>query len=66
MPDFPLKGSKHTELGDYRRMNTDITISASGRLDGLTDIWTSKKWVGFHGSVVVFITDNEGNILFAS
>ncbi|MFX3643492.1 MAG: hypothetical protein ACE3L7_33375 [Candidatus Pristimantibacillus sp.] len=66
MPDFPLKGSQHTELGDHRRMNTDITISASGRLDGLTDIWTSKKWVGFHGSVVVFITDSVGNILFAS
>ncbi|AOK89571.1 hypothetical protein [Paenibacillus polymyxa] len=66
MPDFPLKGSQHTELGDHRRMNTDITISSSGRIDGLTDIWTSKKWIGFHGSVVVFITDSDGNILYAT
>jgi hypothetical protein len=65
-PNFPLRGSHRTELGDHRRMGTIITISANGRLDGRTRTWTSKKWKGFTGTVVVFLTDARGNILYAT
>lgn len=64
--NFPLKGSKHTELGDHRRMATDITISNNGRIDGVTRTWTDKQWRGFTGSVVVGITDRDGNILYVT
>jgi hypothetical protein len=39
---FPLRGSKFTELGDHRRIESSITISNNGRLDGVTRIWTDK------------------------
>ncbi|MBD2386263.1 hypothetical protein [Cylindrospermum sp. FACHB-282] len=61
---FPLRGSRFTELGDHRRMETQITISNNGRIDGVTRIWTDKQWKGFTGSVVVAITDSAGNRLY--
>lgn len=63
---FPLKGSKFTELGDHRRMETSITISKNGRVDGVTRIWTDKKLIGFTGSVAVAITDRVGNVLYVT
>ena len=60
---FPLKGSKFTELGDHRRMETSVTISKNGRIDGVTRTWTAKQWKGFTGSVAVAITDRSGNVL---
>jgi len=60
---FPLKGSKFTELGDQRRMESSITISNNGRIDGVTRTWTEKKWKGFTGAVAVAITDRNGNVL---
>lgn len=63
---FPLKGSKFTELGDHRRMETSITISKNGRVDGVTRIWTDKKLKGFTGSVAVAVTDRAGNILYVT
>lgn len=63
MISFPTRGSKFTELGNHRRMKTNITISKNGRIDGLTRIWTAHKWKGFTGAVTVAITDADGNIL---
>jgi hypothetical protein len=63
---FPLKGSKFTELGDHRCMETNITISKNGRIDGVTRIWTDKQWKGFTGSVAVGITDRAGNVLYVT
>ena len=60
---FPLRGSRFTELGDHRRMETSITISNNGRIDGVTRTWTAKQWQGFTGSVAVVITDRAGNVL---
>jgi hypothetical protein len=40
---FPLKGSKLTELGDHRRMETSVTISNNGRIDGVTRTWTADR-----------------------
>jgi hypothetical protein len=63
---FPLRGSKFTELGDHRRMESSITISNNGRVDGVTRIWTAKQWKGFTGSVAVAITDRAGNVLYVT
>lgn len=61
---FPVKQSKKTELGDHRHMKTSIIVSNNGRIDGITRIWTDKKWEGFTGCSVVLITDSAGNVLF--
>ena len=63
---FPLQGSKFAELGDHRRMETNITISKDGRIDGVTRTWTAAKWTGFTGSVAVAITDLSGNRLYVT
>ncbi|MCB7160421.1 hypothetical protein LI071_07050 [Bacillus subtilis] len=60
---FPMTFSQHTELGHHRRMETTITISNNGRIDGRTKTWTSAAWEGFHGSVSVFLLDESGNYL---
>jgi hypothetical protein len=60
---FPLRGSQFTELGEHRRMETSITISNNGRIDGVTRTWTANKWKGFTGAVAVVITDSAGNVL---
>jgi hypothetical protein len=64
--NFPLRGSNLTELGDHRRMETSITISNNGRIDGVTRIWTAKQWSGFTGAVAVVITDSAGNTLYVT
>jgi hypothetical protein len=44
-------------------METQVTISNNGRIDGVTRIWTAKQLKGFTGSVAVTITDRAGNVL---
>lgn len=61
---FPIVGSRRDDLGDHRYMETSITISASGRIDGVTRTWTGKHMEGFTGGVTVFITDKDGNVLY--
>ncbi|KAM3100368.1 hypothetical protein ACKFKG_01275 [Phormidesmis sp. 146-35] len=61
--NFPLRGKQFDELSDHRRMDTSITISNNGRIDGVTRTWTAHKYKGYTGSVVVTITDRAGNIL---
>jgi hypothetical protein len=63
---FPLRGSEFTELGDHRRMKTDITISNNGRVDGVTRIWTAKQLQGFTGAAAVVLTDADGNVLYVT
>jgi hypothetical protein len=63
---FPLRGSEFTELGDHRRMQTDITISNNGRIDGVTRIWTAKQLQGFTGAAAVVLTDADGNVLYVT
>ena len=63
---FPLRGSRFTELGDHRRMETNVTISNNGRIDGVTRIWTAAKWVGFTGSVAVALMDKNKNVLYVT
>lgn len=60
----PLQGYKHDELGSHRRMRTEFTLSNNGKIEAKTRIWTNDHWKGFHGNVVIFLTDAEGNWLW--
>ena len=64
--NFPLKEKEHTELGDHRRMASEVKLSNNGRLDVSTKTWTDKKNKGFTGGVSIFFLDRDGNVLGAS
>ncbi|MBW4560663.1 MAG: hypothetical protein KME32_05795 [Mojavia pulchra JT2-VF2] len=62
---FPLTGSStEEEVGREQYMQTNITISNTGRIDGVTATRTTRKTNGFVGVVEVILTDKDGNILF--
>lgn len=64
-PSFPLIGSKEEEeVGRKFFMKTDITISDTRRIDGVTRTWTTRTTSGFVGVVEVILTDKDGNILY--
>jgi hypothetical protein len=44
-------------------METSITISNNGRIDGVTRTWTAHKHKGFTGGVAVVLMDSAGNVL---
>jgi len=47
-------------------METNITISNNGRIDGVTHIWTDNHYQGFTGAVAVVVTDSAGNHLYVT
>jgi hypothetical protein len=64
-PSFPLIGSKEEEeVGRKFFMKTDITISDTRRIDGVTTTRTTRTLSGFVGVVEVVLTDKDGNILY--
>ncbi|WP_405156073.1 hypothetical protein [Paenibacillus sp. FSL K6-0108] len=63
---FPIVASEHTGLGQHRNMETKITISKNGRIDGDTHTDTGDHYQGFHGYVAVFLCDVMGNILWST
>ncbi|WP_199615885.1 fascin domain-containing protein [Paenibacillus alkalitolerans] len=63
---FPISGQQEDKLGNSRKMRTRITISDTGRIDAVTKTRTKEALRGFHGTVVVLLTDEEGNILYES
>jgi hypothetical protein len=60
---FPITGSRRDDLGHSRKMETSVTLSASGRLDAVTRTWTAEALKGFTGGVVVAITDKDRSVL---
>jgi hypothetical protein len=66
-PSFPLKGSApEIEVGREQYMKTDITISNTRRIDGVTRTRTTRNTNGFVGVVEVILTDKDGNILYVT
>ncbi len=64
-PSFPLIGSKEEEkVGREFFMKTDITISNTRLIYGVTKTWTTRTTSGFVGVVEVILTDKDGNILY--
>jgi hypothetical protein len=61
---FPIDAVQENEIGaSSRKMKTNITLSANGRIDGTTRTWTSEALRGFTGAVEVVVTDISGNVL---
>ena len=66
-PSFPLRGSAPEErVGREQYIKTDITISNTRRIDGVTRTRTTRKTNGFVGVVEVILTDKNGNILYVT
>ncbi len=66
-PSFPLTGSAPEErVGREFYIKTDITISNTRRIDGVTRTRTTRNTNGFVGVVEVILTDKDGNILFVT
>ena len=66
---FPIKASRRNNLGNAHWMDSNVTISKVGDGGSVvieTEIWTKNAINGFHGAVVVFITDKDGNYLFST
>jgi len=64
-PSFPLTGSApETRVGREQYITTNITISNTRRIDGVTRTRTTRNTNGFVGVVEVILTDKDGNILY--
>ena len=64
---FPLTGSApETRVGREQYIETNITISNTRRIDGVTRTRTTRNTNGFVGVVEVILTDKDGNILFVT
>ena len=59
---FPRKGTRRDTVLPNRYMETSITVSKNGRIDGVTKTWSCSN-SGFTGGVYVVITDKSGNVL---
>lgn len=61
---FPVKDSKKSNITKSSwKMETDVTVSKNGRIDGKTKTKSSEAARGFTGGVEVLLTDRAGNIL---
>lgn len=63
---FPLKAVKKVEFTNQGQMQTEITLSEKGRLNGYTRTWSDPGGSGFKGAVSVALTDTAGGVLFVS
>jgi hypothetical protein len=67
VPSFPLTGSApETRVGREQYIETNIIISNTRRIDGVTRTRTTRNTNGFVGVVEVILTDKDGNILFVT
>ncbi len=62
---FPIKGSWHDDVAGGH-MQTDFTLDADGKLNGVTRWWTNQKLKGFTGSITVVLTDGNKRPLWAT
>lgn len=63
---FPLRGRQVNQLGNQRRMNTQIILSETGQLEGRTRLSTRDRKQGFIGNVVVKFMDSEGTVIYST
>ena len=61
-----VKGARHTELGDHRRMATNVTLYRNGMLIAETRSWTAARTRGFRGQFFVVCKDAAGNAIWVS
>lgn len=63
---LPIKGSIKNKIGQGDWMETEVTISNTGRIDATTETWTTVCADGFTGGVMIFLFDNNGNVLHST
>jgi hypothetical protein len=63
---FPISAEQEDGLGNDRKMRTKFTVSNTGRINALTKTRTKDELSGFHGTVILLLTDQERNILYES
>ena len=63
--NFPIKGSRYDDIEGGGHMQTDFTLDAGGKLNGVTRWWTNRKLNGFTGSITVVLTDGNKKPLWA-
>lgn len=66
MREFPLKASQQTSLDSHDFMETEITISTNGSIEGKTKTWTYHDSHGFTGSVILYLTNSSNIVLYAT
>ena len=63
----PLSDATDDEsVGAGEHMQSRASTSAGGLISGSTHIWCNKDFAGFHGSVVVFVLDDQKKIIWPS
>lgn len=60
---FPLKFRREDNFGSFH-MITDLTISANGRFDAVTEINNHVHLKGNCGTVTIYLLDQTGNVLY--
>lgn len=63
---FPISAEVRDKLGNSREMRTKFTVSNNGRINASTRIDTDELARGFHGAVILLLTDEDGNVLHES
>ncbi len=63
---LPINGSIRNKIGQGDWMETEVTISNTGRIDATTKTWTTVCADGFTGGVMIFLFDNIGNVLHST
>jgi hypothetical protein len=63
---LPINGEIRSKVGAGDWMETTVTISNNGRIDGKTRTWTTVCADGFTGGVIVFLFDQAGNVLHST
>lgn len=61
---LPINLEREDKIGDGFHMRTKVSISNTARLDAFVETWTTNILLGFTGQVVVFLLDQDQNILW--
>jgi hypothetical protein len=62
----PVELTHSTRLARGHWMETKAILSKTGRIDVKTRTWSANELSGFHGAVIVFLLDEQGNRLYST
>lgn len=68
---FPVQSEHKDNIGNAHWMDTSVTVSNpasqdTGRIDGSTHTWSKEALRGFEGGVMVFLLDDQKNVLYST
>jgi hypothetical protein len=62
----PIVLSRSQRLATGHWMESRAILSRTGRIDVCTHTWWKSEGAGFHGDVIVFLVDGQGNRLYGT